>query len=166
MKEIECVDIPTMSRMSDDKYLEFLRQGELGGLMYVDHHDVLRSYVADYPLATSREQVDILMEYLQTLRSKMAPCQYRIMAPRTPRFFKFPHYGANENDNPSNRERVRRHFTYHHAQRHCSRTRHECFWHTFGPTISSSAVQRKRAAQFGKWVQVRTETKTSPGLFH
>jgi hypothetical protein len=73
MKEIECVDIPTMSRMSDDKYLEFLRQGELGGLMYVDHHDVLRSYVADYPLATSREQVDILMEYLQTLRSKMAP---------------------------------------------------------------------------------------------
>lgn len=47
MKEIECVDIPTMCGMSDDKYWEFLRQGELGGLMYVDHHDVLRSYVAD-----------------------------------------------------------------------------------------------------------------------
>jgi hypothetical protein len=73
MKEIECVDIPTMSGLSDDKYLEFLRLGELGGLMYVDHHDVLRSYVADYPLATSREQFDILMEYSQTLRSKMAP---------------------------------------------------------------------------------------------
>jgi hypothetical protein len=73
MKEIECVDIPTMSGMSDNEYLEFVRLGELGGLMYVDHHDVLRSYVADYPLATSREQFDILIEYLQTLRSRMVP---------------------------------------------------------------------------------------------
>ena len=73
MNEIECVDIPTMRGMSDNEYREFLREGELGGLMYVDHHDVLRSYVADYPLATTREQFDILIEHLQTLRSKMAP---------------------------------------------------------------------------------------------
>lgn len=73
MKEIECVDIPTMAGMSDDDYRQFLRLGELGGLMYVDHHDVLRSYVADYPLATTLEQFDTLMGYLQTLRSKMAP---------------------------------------------------------------------------------------------
>jgi hypothetical protein len=72
MKEIECVDNPTMRGMSDNEYREFLWQGGLGGLMYVDHHDVLRSYVADYALATTLEQFDILMEYLQSLRSKMA----------------------------------------------------------------------------------------------
>lgn len=73
MKEIECVDIPTMYKMSDDEYREFVELNGVGGLLYVDHHDVLRSYVADYPLATTREQFDILIEYLQTLRSKMAP---------------------------------------------------------------------------------------------
>lgn len=62
-----------MYGMSDNEYREFLRQGGLGGLMYVDHHDVLRSYVADYPLATTLEQFDILIDYLQTLRDKMAP---------------------------------------------------------------------------------------------
>ncbi len=77
MKEIECVDNPTMLGMSDNDYREFLRLGELGGLMYVDHHDVLRSYVADYPLATTREQFDILVEHLQTLRSKMVPRRKR-----------------------------------------------------------------------------------------
>ncbi len=67
MNEIECVDIPTMYKMSDSEY----REGELGGLMYVDHHDVFRSYVTDYPLANTLEQFDILIEYLQTLRRKM-----------------------------------------------------------------------------------------------
>jgi hypothetical protein len=73
MKEIECVDNPAMREMTDDGYREFLHQGGVGGLMYVDHHDVLRSEVADYALATSREQLDILIEYLQSLRSKMSP---------------------------------------------------------------------------------------------
>lgn len=69
--EVEVVDIPTMYQMSDDEYRDFIHQGGLGGLMYVDHHDVLRSFVADYPLATTREQLDILIEELQGLRSKM-----------------------------------------------------------------------------------------------
>ncbi len=44
----------------DDAFLarKFLREGELGGLMYVDHHDFLRSFVADYPLATTLEQLE------------------------------------------------------------------------------------------------------------
>src|SRR5207247_8208072 len=50
---VEGVDITTMCGMSDNEYGEFLRQVELAGLMYVDHHDILRSYVADYPLANS-----------------------------------------------------------------------------------------------------------------
>ena len=62
-----------MREMSDSEYREFLREGELGGLMYVDHHDVLRSYVADYPLATTLQQFDILIDHLHTQRRKMVP---------------------------------------------------------------------------------------------
>ncbi len=70
MDEIECVDIPTMYAMSDSEYRAFLRNDSL---MFVDHHDVLRSYVADYPLATTLEQLDILIEELHKLRQKMVP---------------------------------------------------------------------------------------------
>lgn len=69
-REIEAVDIPTMYQMSDDQYREFIRSDNL---MFIDHHDVLRSFVADYPIATTREQLDILVEELQGLRSKMVP---------------------------------------------------------------------------------------------
>lgn len=66
--EIECIDAPTMYKMSDDEYRAFIRNDEL---MYVDHHDLLRSFVADYPIATTLEQLDILIEELQRMRSKM-----------------------------------------------------------------------------------------------
>ena len=73
MKEIECFDNPTLYEMTDEEYREFLHEGGLGGLMYVDHHGVLRSYVADYGMATTLEQLDILSEYLQSLRREMSP---------------------------------------------------------------------------------------------
>lgn len=67
--EIECFDIPTMREMSDEEY-----RGSIdNGLVYVDHHDVLRSNVADYPIATTREQLDIFIEELQKLRRRMVP---------------------------------------------------------------------------------------------
>lgn len=67
-REIEAVDIPTLSEMSDDEYRDFIR-GE--GLIFVDHHNVLRSSVADYPIATTREQLDIYIEELQRQRGKL-----------------------------------------------------------------------------------------------
>jgi hypothetical protein len=70
MGEIEIVDIPTMYGMSDEQYRDFI---QAGGLMWIDHHEILRSYVAEYPIATTREQLDILIEELQRLRSKMIP---------------------------------------------------------------------------------------------
>jgi hypothetical protein len=66
--EVEVVDIPTMNGMSNEQYREFIRND---GLILVDHHDVLRSSIAGYPLATTREQLDILIQELQALRSKM-----------------------------------------------------------------------------------------------
>ena len=67
--EIECFDIPTMYQMSDEEYRGIIDYG----LVYVDHHENLRSYVAGYPLATTREQLDIFIEELQKLRAKMIP---------------------------------------------------------------------------------------------
>jgi hypothetical protein len=68
--EFESVDIPTMYEMSDQEYLEFIQND---GLMYVDHHEILRSSVAGYPLATTLEQIDILIKELQKTRSKLIP---------------------------------------------------------------------------------------------
>lgn len=66
--EIECFDAPTMYEMSDEEYRAFVRNDEL---MYVDHHPFLRSFIADYPIATTQEQLDILIEELQRMRSKL-----------------------------------------------------------------------------------------------
>jgi hypothetical protein len=66
--QIEALDIPTMCVLSDEEYRAFVRGGEL---LHVDHHGVLRSYVADYPLAASPRQLDILIEELQRLRAEM-----------------------------------------------------------------------------------------------
>jgi hypothetical protein len=66
--EIECFDAPTMYKMSNDEYRKFIRSGEL---MYVDHHPFLRSYIADYPIATTRDQLDILIEELHRMRSQL-----------------------------------------------------------------------------------------------
>jgi hypothetical protein len=68
--DVESVDIPTMFEMSDEDYRDYVRGY---GLMYVDHHDVLRSSRAAYPLATSREQLDILIDELTRLRDKLRP---------------------------------------------------------------------------------------------
>ena len=69
MTEMDVVDSPTMHKLTDDQYREFLQDS---GLMWVDHHDILRSTPAGYPLATRRAQVDILIEELQRLRDKVA----------------------------------------------------------------------------------------------
>lgn len=66
--EIEAVDIPTMARMSDDEYKEFL---ETHGLFWIDHHDILRSTAAEYPLATRKSQLDMLIRALQQCRDRM-----------------------------------------------------------------------------------------------
>ena len=66
--DTESVDIPTMYELSDDVYREFVRAG---GLFDVDNHGSLRSIVAGYPLATTVEQLDILIDELQQLRHKI-----------------------------------------------------------------------------------------------
>ena len=68
--EFEAVPIPTMYEMPADEYREFV---SADSLVYVDHHDVLRSSLAGYPLATTLEQLDILIAHLRTLRPKMVP---------------------------------------------------------------------------------------------
>ena len=62
-QEVEAVDIATMSTMSASEYEEYLR----GGLLFVDHHDILRSQPAGYPLAVTKAQFNALLRYLKEL---------------------------------------------------------------------------------------------------
>ncbi|QOY94077.1 hypothetical protein IM543_21675 [Massilia sp. UMI-21] len=66
--DIEAVDIPTMANMSDDEFRQFVK-GD--GLFWIDHHDILRSTPAEYPLATRKSQLDILIETLTEYRDRM-----------------------------------------------------------------------------------------------
>lgn len=65
--EVEAVDIPTMLEMSESEYREYLD----GGLLFVDHHDVLRSAPAEYPLAVTRAQLQMLIQHLQGLAERV-----------------------------------------------------------------------------------------------
>lgn len=65
--DVVSVDIPTMAGMSLQEYDEYLRNG----LFSVDHHDVLRSAAAGYPLAVTRGQIKALITYLKELAPKV-----------------------------------------------------------------------------------------------
>ena len=65
--EVDAVDIPSMYKMSTEEYKQYIENE----LLSVDHHDVLRSAIAGYPLAVTREQLQILITYLQSLTSKV-----------------------------------------------------------------------------------------------
>ena len=55
------VDIPTMQMMHPVQYRHHL---ENDGGFWLDHHDIVRSSATGRPLATSKEQADILREEL------------------------------------------------------------------------------------------------------
>ncbi|WP_431509872.1 hypothetical protein [Variovorax sp. DAIF25] len=66
-KDTEVLDIPTMSALDIESYKAYVREH----LMWVDHHEVLRSSLAEFPYATSPAQVDALISVLQEFRARM-----------------------------------------------------------------------------------------------
>ncbi len=61
--EIEAADIPAMEDMPIEEYREYLKFG----MIHVDHHDILRSLVAGYPLACNKTQLKELISYLSEI---------------------------------------------------------------------------------------------------
>jgi hypothetical protein len=61
------VDIPTMREMSIGDYQVYVESE----LFFVDHHDVLRSGLGQYPLAVTRAQLRVLIEYLKSIESRV-----------------------------------------------------------------------------------------------
>lgn len=57
----EVVDIPTMRAMGDDEYRSYID----GALFWMDHHDVIRSTVGEWPIAATPRQMELLIEYIQ-----------------------------------------------------------------------------------------------------
>jgi|LakMenEpi03Aug12_release.lakeMendotaPanAssembly.Ray.scaffolds.fasta_scaffold2581918_1 hypothetical protein len=66
-QDVTAVDIQGMADMSIDDYKQYLRDG----LLTVDHHDILRSEPAGYPLAVNKLQFKALLAYLKELESKV-----------------------------------------------------------------------------------------------
>ena len=69
MKDYTWIDIQTMYDLSEEQYKEFIKW-----TFDVDHHDVLRLQRGSDgapPLATTLEQLDMMISYLEYLRGKM-----------------------------------------------------------------------------------------------
>jgi hypothetical protein len=69
IETVSSVDIPTMFRMTEDEYINYVKGDNL---LFVDHHDVLRSGKTGRPFATTARQMDLFIEFLQFQRSKMS----------------------------------------------------------------------------------------------
>ncbi|MNH88011.1 hypothetical protein D3C81_727770 [compost metagenome] len=65
--DANAVDIPSMHKMPLDEYASYVD----GGLFFVDHHEVLRAVLGEYPIATTSKQVEHLISYLQVVAEKM-----------------------------------------------------------------------------------------------
>ncbi|ENM5843723.1 hypothetical protein V4V60_003917 [Vibrio mimicus] len=66
-EKIRSMDIPSMSGLDDASYREVVKTE----LFFVDSHEILRDAITGHPVATSIEQVEILIEELSNLRSRM-----------------------------------------------------------------------------------------------
>ena len=61
------IDIPTMRGISNTEYASYID----GDLFWVDHHDILRAVLGEYPIATTSAQVEQLISYLQGVAQRM-----------------------------------------------------------------------------------------------
>jgi len=66
-QDVVAVDIHTMGDMSIEDYKDYLRNG----LFTVDHHDILRSEPAGYPVAVTKEQFKALLAYLKEIEPRV-----------------------------------------------------------------------------------------------
>jgi len=65
--DANAVDIPSMHKMPLEEYASYVD----GGLFFVDHHEVLRAVLGEYPIATTSKQVEHLISYLHVVAEKM-----------------------------------------------------------------------------------------------
>jgi hypothetical protein len=64
---VDVVDIPTMQSMPAAEYSSYIENS----LLWVDHHDVLRVTHGEYSIATSSEQVELLINHLKVVADAM-----------------------------------------------------------------------------------------------
>jgi hypothetical protein len=67
MQDVVAVDIRTMGDMSIEDYKDYLRNG----LLTVDHHEIVRSEPAGYPVAVTKEQFKVLLAYLKEIEPRV-----------------------------------------------------------------------------------------------
>ncbi|MEV1965810.1 hypothetical protein ACM7OS_22560 [Pseudomonas aeruginosa] len=64
---VDVIDIPTMHELPRKQYIDYIENN----LFWVDHHDVLRATHGEYPIATSSQQIDDLVDYLKSVAQRM-----------------------------------------------------------------------------------------------
>lgn len=70
--DVNAVDIPSMYKMPASEYTAYVD----GGLFFLDHHEVLRAVLGEYPIATTVDQVELLIGYLNGIAERMRGGEY------------------------------------------------------------------------------------------
>ena len=64
---VSSTDIHDMEDMSADDYKDYIMNHMIG----LDPHNILRSSAAGYPIACNKTQLDIFVQYLISIRSRL-----------------------------------------------------------------------------------------------
>ncbi len=67
-QDVEAIDILTMESLSLEEYREYLKSE---GLFMVDHHDILKSSGAGYPIALSKVQLEVYISELEKIKHQL-----------------------------------------------------------------------------------------------
>lgn len=67
-RDSEALDVYTMRQMSEESYETYVS----AELLLIDHRTVLRAVHGDYPIATTPQQISLLISYLQKVQALMA----------------------------------------------------------------------------------------------
>ncbi len=70
--QASALDIPSMYQLPANEYSSYVE----GSLFFVDHHEILRAVIGDYPVATTVDQVELLIGYLNRVAEKMRGGEY------------------------------------------------------------------------------------------
>lgn len=64
---VDAITIPEMQGLVGSQYASYVENS----LFFMDHHGALRAILGEYPIATTKEQLDILVGYLNSIRAGM-----------------------------------------------------------------------------------------------
>jgi len=66
-QKVVAADIQSMGDMNENDYKEYIENY----LIELNHHNIIKSSAAGYPIACNKRQLELLIQYLTSLKNKL-----------------------------------------------------------------------------------------------